>query len=33
MGLAEQMQGSQDEGVSTFHLKNTELSGAEALTM
>ena len=33
MGLAEQMQGSQDEGVSVFHMKNTELSGAEALTM
>ena len=26
MGLAEQMQGSQDEGVSFVHMKNTELS-------
>lgn len=33
MGLAEQMQGSQDEGVSVFHMENTELSGAEVLTM
>ena len=32
MGLAEQMQGSQDEGVSFIHMKNTEESGAEALT-
>lgn len=32
MGLAEQMQGSQDEGVSFFNMKNAETSGAEALT-
>lgn len=32
MGLAEQMQGSQDEGVSFFHMRNMEVNGAEALT-
>ena len=32
MGLAEQMQGSQDEGVSFFHTRDTEVNGAEALT-
>jgi len=32
MGLAEQMQGSQDEGVSFNQANNTEESGAEALT-
>ena len=33
MGLAEQMQGSQDEGVSFIHMENTELSPAEGLTV
>lgn len=32
MGLAEQMQGSQDEGVSFTNTRNTKVSGAEALT-
>ena len=32
MGLAEQMQGSQDEGVSFTNTMNTKASGAEALT-
>lgn len=32
MGLAEQMQGSQDEGVSFTNTRNANVSGAEALT-